>query len=253
MTPSKLTCVAALLMLLLLMAFTAMAQQHDPWKSKLCKEHIGSCGILVTFDPPIKDVLLVPNEVTVDVPLELGKVSKVVVSSYPLGTGVADIPSEGFAVMYRSQKMGNYARFRGEIKRCTDQGSLTVDVLFEGFERYPMSAGVGGAFECEQSCITDTQCPSGQRCGFPLGCESKGKCVVPARSPFCVDHPGGGCGCDRRTVDIFCGVVGSGAEGMDEYTSAPANAVRPCPRPCNPEVGCGNTGLVCENGFCVKP
>lgn len=48
--------------------------------------------------------LLVPNEVTVDVPSELGKVSKVVVSSYPQGTGVADIPSEGFAVMYRLSK-----------------------------------------------------------------------------------------------------------------------------------------------------
>jgi hypothetical protein len=131
-------------MLLLSIPLTATAQQNKPWESELCKDYIGSCGILVTFNPPIKDVLLVPNEVTVDVPLELGKVSKVVVSSYPLGTGVADIPSEGFVAMYHFQKVGKYARFRGEIKQCTDQGSLTVDVFFKGFERYPMSAGVGG-------------------------------------------------------------------------------------------------------------
>ena len=215
-------------MLLLPLRFTATAQQNDPWKSKPCKEHIGSCGILVTFNPPLKDVLLVPNEVTVDVPLELGEVSKVVVSSYPLGTGVADIPSEGFGVMYRSQKVGNYARFIGHIKQCTSQGSLAVDVFFKGFERSPMSAGVGGAIGCEQSCTKDPQCSSGQRCGFTSGCESKGKCVVPTHSPFCIDTPGGRCGCDGRPVDIFCGTTD---EGMNEYTSAPANSLGPCPRP----------------------
>lgn len=127
MTTLKLTCVAGM-WLLLSMECTATAQ-NAPWKSELCKEHIASCGIVVTFNPRLEDVLLVPNEVTVDVPLELGKVSKVVVSSYPLGTDVADIPSEGFAVMYRSQKVGKYARFNGDIKQCTDQGSLTVDVF----------------------------------------------------------------------------------------------------------------------------
>jgi hypothetical protein len=216
-------------MLLLSLGFTATAQQDAPWKSKLCKEHIGSCGILVTFNPLLKDVLLVPNEVTVDVPLELGEVSKVVVSSYPLGTGMGDVPSEGFVAMDRSHKVGDYARFTGEIRKCTGQGSLIVDVFFKGFERYPMSAGVGGAIGCEHRCTKDAQCPSGQRCGFrSSGCESKGKCVVPAHSPFCTDTPGGRCGCDGRPVDIFCGAT---AEDMNEYTSAPTDSLGPCPRP----------------------
>jgi hypothetical protein len=218
----KVRCIAGLLIVLLSMAHSATAQQNDPWKSKLCKEHMGGCGILVTFNPPLKDVLLVPNQVTVDVPLELGKVSKVVVSSYPLGTGMGDVPSEGFAVMYRSHKVGNYARFSGEIKKCTDQGSLTVDVFFEGFERYPISAGVGGAVECEQSCTRDAQCPSGQRCGFPLGCESKGECIVPSGKTWC--NPGDRCGCDGRPVTVFCGA----GSNTGEYTSAPAT-VTPCP------------------------
>jgi hypothetical protein len=52
------------------------------------------------------------------------------------------------------------------------------------------------------SCKKDSQCPSGQRCGFTSGCESKGKCVVPSRDASCID-PSGRCGCDGRPVDIF--------------------------------------------------
>lgn len=75
------------------------------------------------------------------------------------------------------------------------------------------------------SCTKDSQCPSGQRCGFTGGCESKGKCIVPSKTNHCID-PGGRCGCDGRPVDIVC-EVGS----RTAYTSAPVNAVGPCPRP----------------------
>ena len=96
------------------------------------------------------------------------------------------------------------------------------------------------------SCKKDLECPSGQRCAFTSGCESKGKCVVPSRDNHCID-PGGRCGCDGRPVDIFC-AVGS----RTEFTSAPVDAVGPCPRPCTKELGCGSR-LVCQNGFCTKP
>ena len=94
------------------------------------------------------------------------------------------------------------------------------------------------------SCTKDAECPSGQRCGFTSGCKSKGKCVVPSHDAHCID-PGGRCGCDGRPVDIFC-AVGS----RTEYTSAPTDAVGPCPRPCTRELSCGKTGLVCRNGVC---
>jgi hypothetical protein len=96
------------------------------------------------------------------------------------------------------------------------------------------------------SCKEDSQCPSGQRCGFTPGCESKGRCVIPSGNAPCID-PGGRCGCDGRPVDIFC-AVGS----RTEFTSAPVDSVGPCPRSCTKEVGCGSR-LVCEKGFCVKP
>ena len=98
------------------------------------------------------------------------------------------------------------------------------------------------------TCTKDSECPSGQRCGFTGGCQSKGKCIVPSGDSHCID-PGGRCGCDGRPVDIFCG----GVNGDIAFTSAPVNAVGPCPRPCTKEIGCGTSGLVCQNGFCVKP
>jgi len=125
------------------------AQQNKPWESKLCKEDPGTCGIIVTFRPPIGDALVVPNEATVDVPLEL-HATMVIVQSYPLGTGVADIPSKGLAAMHRFHKVGKYARFRGEIKKCTNQGSIEVEVLCKGSEHYPIRAYVM-AVECRHA------------------------------------------------------------------------------------------------------
>ena len=126
----------------------ASIAQRKPSESKLCKEDPATCGIIVTFKPPIGDALLVPNEITVDVPLEL-HATKVIVQSYPRGTGVADIPNEGLAEMHRFQKVGKYARFRGEIKKCTDQGSVEIDVLCKG-EHYPIRAYML-AVECTQA------------------------------------------------------------------------------------------------------
>jgi hypothetical protein len=96
-------------------------------------------------------------------------------------------------------------------------------------------------------CTKDAECSSGQRCGFSSGRDRKGKCVVPSHDGHCLD-PGGRCGCDGRQVEIFC-AVGS----RMEYTSTPACFVGPCPRTCSEELGCGQTGLVCQKGICVKP
>jgi|SRR5215469_1264967 hypothetical protein len=96
------------------------------------------------------------------------------------------------------------------------------------------------------SCTKDSQCLSGERCGFVGGCGSTGRCVVPSGNPSCID-PGGRCGCDGRPVDIFCG-IGS----RTEFTSAPVNAVGPCPKPCTDNSQC-LSGLACQKGWCLKP
>lgn len=138
---------AALLLFVFLVAFTAVGQPKKPSETKPCLEHPGWCGIVAKFNPPLDGTLLAPNEVTVDVPLELRPI-RVVVASYPLGTGVEDEPSKGFIEMHTFQKVGNYARFRGTITKCSGQDSLEVLVFCKGSERYPINAGVGGAIEC---------------------------------------------------------------------------------------------------------
>jgi hypothetical protein len=95
------------------------------------------------------------------------------------------------------------------------------------------------------SCKKDSQCPSGQRCGFTSGCEGKGQCVVPSGDSSCID-PGGRCGCDGRPVDIFC-AVGS----RTEFSTAPVGSVGPCPIPCTEDAGCPHH-LVCRKGICAQ-
>jgi len=79
-----------------------------------------------------------------------------------------------------------------------------------------------------RSCKSDSQCPSGQRCGFTgrTSCEGSGTCIIEKAGASCAD-PGGRCGCDGQPVDVFCAVGAS-----SEFTSAPAPFVGPCPIPC---------------------
>ncbi len=138
-------------MLLFLLGFTAAAQQKSSVQEKPCQVDPG-CGIVVTFNPPFnadEDVLLVPNEVTVDVPLEL-QPTEVGVETYPLGTQVADIPYEPLAKMTRFQKTGKYARFRGVVEKCPEEdGGLEVYVLRRKLRQYPLRPW-GGAIGCRE-------------------------------------------------------------------------------------------------------
>jgi hypothetical protein len=163
---------AVLAVLLFLMAFRALAQQLKPWETKPGTEHPGWCGIIVTLNPPLDaavqggysssargDIgpLLVPNEVTVDVPLELHP-TEVIVASYPRGTEVADSPSELLTAMYRFKKVGEYARFRGQITRCPEEEDYEVSVYCRNFERYSITPG-GSTIECRQIRPKDTRQP----------------------------------------------------------------------------------------------
>jgi hypothetical protein len=94
------------------------------------------------------------------------------------------------------------------------------------------------------SCKSNSECPSGQRCGF-TGAEESGRCVVETAGS-CFD-PGGRCGCDGQPVDLFCG-KGS----TTEFASAPVCFVGPCPKPCIDGIGCPPR-LVCQSGFCRLP
>jgi hypothetical protein len=98
------------------------------------------------------------------------------------------------------------------------------------------------------SCKSNSECPPGQRCGFTgaMGCQGSGTCVVESVGGGCFD-PGGRCGCDGQTVDLFC------AKGSSsEFASAPVAFVGPCPIPCTEDRACPSR-LICENGVCRQP
>jgi hypothetical protein len=102
------------------------------------------------------------------------------------------------------------------------------------------------------SCKKDSNCASGQRCGFTLamGCAGRGTCVV-ERAGNCFD-PGGRCGCDGLPVDLFCAVGSSTV-----FASAPVGFVGGCPKPCTKDAECPSRNdvplPVCRKGICVQP
>jgi hypothetical protein len=102
--------------------------------------------------------------------------------------------------------------------------------------------------EGKTSCKKDSNCPSGQRCGFTgaMGCAGRGTCVVEKAGASCAD-PGGRCGCDGQPVDLFCAVGSS-----TEFASAPVGSVGACPIPCTEDAGCPHH-LVCRKGICATP
>ena len=95
------------------------------------------------------------------------------------------------------------------------------------------------------SCKSNSECPSGRRCGF-TGAEESGRCVVET-SGSCLIDPAGRCGCDGQRVDLFCG-KGS----TTPFVSARVCFVGPCPIPCSDGSECPPR-LVCQSGFCRLP
>ena len=88
--------------------------------------------------------------------------------------------------------------------------------------------------------------PSNRGLGLTFNRGREGKCV--SRAMMAVASIREALQLRQPPVDIFY-AVGS----RTEYTSAPACFVGPCPRTCTDELGCGETGLVCRKGICVKP
>ena len=93
-------------------------------------------------------------------------------------------------------------------------------------------------------CKNNSECPSGQRCGF-TGADERGICVVPTATAL-VD-PGGRCGCDGQPVDLF-----GGDGSTTPFASAPVCFVGPCPIDCSEDRECP-VRLVCKSGRCRQP
>jgi hypothetical protein len=115
------------------------------------------------------------------------------------------------------------------------------------------TSGTGGG----GACVTDTDCPSNGRCGYPAadGCSAKGQCfpqpgmVCNAFSP--------GCACDGTTINVIC-------TGLpDGYVSAPLAHAGDCATvdaggsfPCGDSLTCDSATEYCKVGVggpCCPP
>lgn len=108
------------------------------------------CGIQVVFNPPLKapdnDIVTVPSELTVDVPLRL-KPTKLRVNSGPAGTQVSEFKPLAETAHYKKGK--GVAQFRMEINDCPPNGGvLTIDILTSRLP-YPIAVN-SKPFECRQ-------------------------------------------------------------------------------------------------------
>ncbi len=109
------------------------------------------CGIKITMNPPLKspdeNILWVPNEITIDVPLRL-HATKVQLKSGPTGTAVADA-FKPFAETAHYKKAGGLARFELQIKSCPEADNAFLFYIFPAHLPYPIAVN-SQPFECEQ-------------------------------------------------------------------------------------------------------
>jgi hypothetical protein len=132
---------------MLLLAATTLWAQREPC---LAGVDTPECGIRITMNPPSspdQNLLLVPNEITVEVPLRL-HANKVQLRSGPSGTEVADafkLVSE----TTHSKKAGGMARFMLAIKNCPGSDNALQFNIIAPRLPYPITVN-RQPLECKQ-------------------------------------------------------------------------------------------------------
>ena len=132
-------------MVLLLAASTMLWAQREP-----CLAGIDSpdCGIKVTLDPPLSgNILPVPNEVTIEVPMRLHP-SKIQLNNGPIG-GVAD-DFKLLAETSHYKKVKGVARFKMAIKSCPETAPAFEFYIIAPHFPYPIAVNAA-PYECKAS------------------------------------------------------------------------------------------------------
>lgn len=106
-----------LVLMLVLSAVANLRAQREPC---LTGAESPDCGIKVVLNPPLQsadeNIISVPNEITIDVPLRLHP-TKVQLNSGPIETAGGE-QFKLFAETGHYKKVGSLARFQLEINRC---------------------------------------------------------------------------------------------------------------------------------------
>ena len=124
-------------LILFLSVATGLWAQSEPC---LAGTDSPDCGIKISMDPPLQapdnSTLLVPNKITIEVPLRLHP-SKVQLKTGPAGSTTAD-QFKVFAESARFKKAGNIVRFEMEVKDCPGPDTAFVFNIVEPKLPYPM-------------------------------------------------------------------------------------------------------------------
>lgn len=97
------------------------------------------CGIKITMNPPVSttdNILSVPNEVTIDVPMRI-KAAKVALLGAPAGSGSADQFKPVQEVKNYKKSEGN-ARFKMQVKDCPGGDNMFEFAIYSPRFPYPL-------------------------------------------------------------------------------------------------------------------
>ena len=134
------------LMLLLATATIARAQREPC----LTGADGPDCGIKITMNPPLSttdNILSVPNEITIDVPMRI-KAAKVALLSGPAGAGSSD-QFKPVAEVKNYKKVEGIARFKMQVKDCPSTDNAFEFAIYSPRFPYPLTVNQQ-AFQCKQ-------------------------------------------------------------------------------------------------------
>lgn len=133
---------------MILLATTAPAwAQREPC---LTGADSPDCGIKITMNPPLStsdNILSVPNEITIDVPMRI-KAAKVALLSGPAGTGIAD-QFKPVAGVKNYKKVEGNERFKFQVKDCPGTDNAFQFNIYSPRFPYPLVMNVQ-PFQCKQ-------------------------------------------------------------------------------------------------------
>lgn len=132
------------LMLLLATATIARAQMEPC----LTGADSPGCGIKITMNPPSSDnVLSVPNEVTIDVPMRM-HANKVALLSGPSGAATMN-QFKPVAEVKNFKKVEGNTRFKMQVKDCPGADTAVEFSIYTARYPYPLAANQQ-PYQCKQ-------------------------------------------------------------------------------------------------------
>ena len=123
------------------------AAQNEPC---LAGTDTPECGIKITTNPPLSpagNILSLPNEITVDVPMRI-HAARVTLLSGPAGATGADA-FKPLAEVKNYKKVDGSARFQIEVKDCPGTDNAFQFIIYSQRFPYPLTVNLQ-PFQCKQ-------------------------------------------------------------------------------------------------------